>query len=203
MTDDTYKTIAAATEPDGNFRDRGSKFIGLLHPIQNEEEAKAILHTVKKQYYDATHHCYAYRFGPTGENYRANDDGEPSGSAGKPILNQLLSAEITNVLAIVVRYYGGTKLGVPGLINAYKEATRQAISEAEIVERTVNDRFEVKFEYVAMNDVMKAVKELSPTIVSQEMGLSCQMVLEIRQSLSAQLEERLSGKEMISIALLE
>ena len=203
MSNDTYKTIAAATEPEGNFRDRGSKFIGLLYPIQNEDEAKAILHTVKKQYYDATHHCYAYRFGPTGENYRANDDGEPSGSAGKPILNQLLSAEITNVLAVVVRYYGGTKLGVPGLINAYKEATRQAISEAEIVEKTVNDRFEVKFEYVAMNDVMKAVKELSPTIVSQDMGLSCQMVLEIRQSLSAQLEERLSGKEMITIELVE
>lgn len=203
MTDDTYKTIAAATEPEGNFRDRGSKFIGLLYPIQSEDEAKEVLHTVKKEYYDATHHCYAYRLGPKGENYRANDDGEPSGSAGKPILNQLLSAEITNVLAVVIRYYGGTKLGVPGLINAYKEATRQGISEAEIVEKTVNDRFEVKFEYVAMNDVMRAVKELSPTIISQDMGLSCQMVLEIRQSLSAQLEERLSGKEMITIALVE
>ncbi len=201
MAEDLYKTISKPAE--SNFRDHASKFIGYLYPIRNEEEVKQILLVLKKQHYDATHHCYAYRLGSKGEAFRANDDGEPSGTAGKPILNQLLSAQITNVLAVVVRYYGGTKLGVPGLINAYKEATKEAIGAATIIEETVNERMEVRFEYAAMNEVMRVVKDLNLTIVNQEMNLTCMMVLEIRQSLYATLEEKLSNKEKISIKKLK
>jgi len=201
MSEDLYKTISKPAE--SNFRDHASKFIGYLYPIRNEEEIKQVLSELKKHHYDATHHCYAYRIGPNGEAFRANDDGEPSGSAGKPILNQLLSAQLTNILAVVVRYYGGTKLGIPGLINAYKEATKEAISAATIIEETVNERFEVKFEYAAMNEVMRVVKDLNPIIVDQEMNLTCMMVLEIRQSLSLTLEDKLSNKERISIKKLK
>jgi len=201
MAEDLYKTISKPAE--SNFRDHASKFIGYLYPIRNEEEVKQILLVLKKQHYDATHHCFAYRLGSKGEAFRANDDGEPSGTAGKPILNQLLSAQITNVLAVVVRYFGGTKLGVPGLINAYKEATKEAIEAATIIEETVNERMEVKFEYAAMNEVMRVVKDLNLTIVNQEMNLTCMMVIEIRQSLYPTLEERLSNKERISIKKLK
>jgi len=201
MGEDLYKTISKPTE--SNFRDHASKFIGYLYPIRNEEEVKQILLVLKKQHYDATHHCYAYRLGSKGEAFRANDDGEPSGTAGKPILNQLLSAQITNVLAVVVRYFGGTKLGVPGLINAYKEATKEAIGAATIIEETVNERMEVKFEYAAMNEVMRVVKDLNLNIVNQEMNLTCMMVLEIRQSLYTTLEDKLANKERISIKKLK
>lgn len=197
MPEDLYKTISKPAE--SNFRDHASKFIGFLYPVRSEEEIKLLLSELKKQFYDATHHCYAYRLGPKGEIFRANDDGEPSGTAGKPILNQLLSAEVTNILAVVVRYYGGTKLGVPGLINAYKEATKEALSAATFIEETVNNQFEVCFEYAAMNEVMRVVKDLNPAIVDQEMNLTCRMILEIRQSLSHSLEEKLSNKERITI----
>ena len=197
MPEDLYKTISKPAE--SNFRDHASKFIGFLYPVRSEEEIKQHLSELKKQFYDATHHCYAYRLGPKGETFRANDDGEPSGTAGKPILNQLLSAEVTNILAVVVRYYGGTKLGVPGLINAYKEATKEALSAATFIEETVNNQFEVCFEYAAMNEVMRVVKDLNPAIVDQEMNLTCRMILEIRQSLSHSLEEKLSNKERITI----
>ncbi len=197
MPEDLYKTISKPAE--SNFRDHASKFIGFLYPVRSEEEIKLLLSELKKQFYDATHHCYAYRLGPKGEIFRANDDGEPSGTAGKPILNQLLSAEVTNILAVVVRYYGGTKLGVPGLINAYKEATKEALSAATFIEETVNNQFEVCFEYAAMNEVMRVVKDLNPAIVDQEMNLTCRMTLEIRQSLSHSLEEKLSNKERITI----
>ncbi len=197
MPDDLYKTISTPAE--SSFRDHASKFIGYLYPVRNEEEVKLHLSDLKKQYYDATHHCYAYRLGPKGETFRANDDGEPAGTAGKPILNQLLSAEVTYILAVVVRYFGGTKLGVPGLINAYKEATKEALSAAVLIEKTVNEQLEVNFEYAAMNEVMCVVKELNPTIVNQEMNLSCKMILEIRQSLFLSLEDRLSNKERISV----
>lgn len=197
MPEDLYKTISKPAE--SNFRDHASKFIGFLYPVRSEEEIKLLLSELKKQFYDATHHCYAYRLGPKGEIFRANDDGEPSGTAGKPILNQLLSTEVTNILAVVVRYYGGTKLGVPGLINAYKEATKEALSAAIFIEETVNNQFEVCFEYAAMNDVMRVVKDLNPAIVDQEMNLTCRMTLEIRQSLSHSLEEKLSNKERITI----
>ncbi len=197
MPDDLYKTISTPAE--SSFRDHASKFIGYLYPVRNEEEVKLHLSDLKKQYYDATHHCYAYRLGPKGETFRANDDGEPAGTAGKPILNQLLSAEVTYILAVVVRYFGGTKLGVPGLINAYKEATKEALSAAVLIEKTVNEQLEVNFEYAAMNEVMRVVKEFNPTIVNQEMNLSCKMILEIRQSLFQSLEDKLSNKERISI----
>jgi uncharacterized YigZ family protein len=148
------------------------------------------LEALRKRYFDATHHCYAWRLGPQGEQFRANDDGEPSGTAGRPILGQMLSAGVTNCLVVVVRYFGGTKLGVPGLIAAYKEATQEVLSVAEIVERTVDDRITIRFPYIVMNDVMKAVKEEQPQIEEQLFDNLCTMRLRIRRSQS----ERLVGK---------
>ena len=154
-----------------------------------------IVERLRKKYYDATHHCYAYRLGADGSVYRANDDGEPSGTAGKPILGQLLSADVTDCLVVVVRYFGGTKLGVPGLIGAYRESTAEVLAAAEIVEKTVDAIFTVVFPYVCMNDVMKVVKEEQPRIVSQSFDNVCTMTLAIRRSRAAALEKRLANAE--------
>ncbi len=185
---DIYRTIAAPAE--AYNRERSSKFLSYAYPVETEEEIREALEALRKRYFDATHHCYAWRLGPQGEHFRANDDGEPSGTAGRPILGQLLSAEVTNCLVVVVRYFGGTKLGVPGLIAAYKEATQEVLAASEIVERTVDDRITIHFPYVVMNDVMKAVKEEQPRIEEQLFDNRCTMRLRIRRSLS----ERLSGK---------
>ena len=150
-----------------------------------------ILDGLRKKYYDATHHCYAWRLGPGGAAFRANDDGEPSGTAGKPILGQLLSNNLTDCLIVVVRYFGGTKLGVPGLIAAYRESAAEAIAAARIVERTVDRRIRVDFPYVAMNDIMRAVKEMQPRIVAQNFDNLCTMHLTIRESRADELVERL------------
>lgn len=174
-----YKTIAEPVEV--TSRERGSRFLSYAYPVTNEEQIKAHLDELRKQYYDATHHCYAWRLGPRGERSRANDDGEPSGTAGKPILGQMLSHELTDILIVVVRYFGGTKLGVPGLIAAYKEGAQAAIEAARVIEKTVDVRLEVKFSYLSMNGVMKAVKELEPRIETQEFDNLCRMVLVIRQ----------------------
>lgn len=150
---------------------------------------------LRKRYYDATHHCYAYRLGADGGVYRANDDGEPSGTAGRPILGQMLSAGVTDCLIVVVRYFGGTKLGVPGLINAYRESAAGALAAAKIVEKTVDTIFTVAFPYVCMNDVMKTVKEEQPRIVSQHFDNLCTMTLAIRRSRAAALEAKLGNVE--------
>ena len=149
------------------------------------------LDALRKRYYDATHHCYAWRLGPRGEAFRANDDGEPSGTAGKPILGQLLSNDITDCLVVVVRYFGGTKLGVPGLIAAYRESAAEAIAAARIVERTVDRTIRVDFPYIAMNDIMRVIKEQQPKIASQEFDNLCTMVLTIRESRAGELTEKL------------
>lgn len=188
MENDTYLTLAAPAE--AYNRERSSKFLSYAYPVENEEQIREALEALRKRYFDATHHCYAWRLGPQGELFRANDDGEPSGTAGRPILGQMLSAGVTNCLVVVVRYFGGTKLGVPGLIAAYKEATQEVLSVAEIVERTVDDRITVRFPYIAMNDVMKAVKEEQPRIEEQLFDNLCTMQLLIRRSQS----ERLVGK---------
>ena len=141
--EDRYLTIAAPAEC--SSRERSSKFLSYIYPVRTEEEIRAHLESLRKRYYDATHHCYAWRLGAKGESFRANDDGEPSGTAGKPILGQLLSHELTYCLIVVVRYFGGTKLGVPGLIAAYKESAAEAIAAAEVVERTVDCEIVVDF----------------------------------------------------------
>ncbi|MBQ2993652.1 MAG: YigZ family protein [Alistipes sp.] len=164
------------------MRERSSKFLSFAYPVTCEEQIRAHLDALHKEYYDATHHCYAWRLGPQGETFRANDDGEPSGTAGKPILGQLLSHEVTDCLIVVVRYFGGTKLGVSGLIQAYKEAAADVLAECEIIEKTVDTVVCVYFSYVVMNDIMRIVKDESPRIVNQTFDNLCSMTLAIRRS---------------------
>lgn len=198
MAADSYKTIARPAET--TYRQLSSKFLTYAYPVESEAEIKERLDALRKKWYDATHHCYAWRLGPHGEQYRANDDGEPSSTAGKPILGQLLSEEITNCLVVVVRYFGGTKLGVPGLIAAYKESTVQVLSECEIVERTVDVVISVEFSYVVMNDVMRIVKDMQPRIVEQTFDNLCAMTLSIRESEAEQLMGRLEKVEGATIS---
>ncbi len=177
---DSYLTIESDAE--AIFKEKSSKFLCYAYHVESEEEITAHLELLRKRYYDATHHCYAWRLGPFGEKFRANDDGEPSSTAGKPILGQLLSREITNCLIVVVRYFGGTKLGVPGLISAYKESAAAVLDEAKVVERTVDTVVKVDFSYVVMNDVMRIIKDEQPTIVEQIFDNLCSMTLSIRNS---------------------
>jgi len=156
MFDDTYKTIVSITE--GIYRDKGSKFIAIAIPVTSENEVKLKIAEIKKQYFDARHHCYAYILGYKKSAYRINDDGEPSGTAGKPIHGQILSKDLTNILIVVVRYFGGVKLGVSGLITAYKEAAKAALECAQIVEKTVNETYLVYVNYELMNKVMQLLK---------------------------------------------
>lgn len=180
LFEDTYKTIAQPSE--GIFRDRGSKFIAYIFPIKSEEESKEILLRIKAEHPKARHHCWALRLTPDRNIFRLNDDGEPSGTAGRPILNTLLSFDVTNVFAVVVRYFGGTLLGVPGLINAYKSATVEALQAAEIIEKTVNDVYEITFDYLSMNDVMKVIKEENPEILNQQFDNRCSMEISVRKA---------------------
>lgn len=179
LFEDTYYTIAKTSE--GIFRDKGSKFIAYAYPFEAESDLKEIIADIKSQHPKARHHCWAYRFTPDRSVYRINDDGEPSGTAGRPILNVLLSKELTNVLVVVVRYFGGTLLGVPGLINAYKSATIEALERAEIVERTVEDVYEVHFDYVQMNDVMRVIKEENVRVIEQLFDNRCVIRFGIRK----------------------
>lgn len=156
MFEDTYKTIVGVSE--GIYREKGSKFIAFAIPVSSENEIKEKLIELKKEYFDARHHCYAYILGYNKSAYRINDDGEPSGTAGRPIYGQLLSKDLTNILVVVIRYFGGVKLGVSGLINAYKEATKSALESAQIIEKTVDETYIVHLEYEQMNKVMQILK---------------------------------------------
>ena len=187
--EDSYLTIAAPAE--AASRERSRKFPAYAYPVPQGEQIREILDGLRKKYYDATHHCYAWRLGPGGAAFRANDDGEPSGTAGKPILGQLLSNNLTDCLIVVVRYFGGTKLGVPGLIAAYRESAAEAIAAAEIVELTVDRTVRVDFPYVAMNAIMRVVKEQQPRIEEQTFDSLCTMRLAIRESRAAGLIEKL------------
>lgn len=180
LFDDTYKTIQEISE--GVYRDKGSKFIAYLYPLNSENDIKDIITALKAEHPKARHHCWAFRLSPDRTVFRLNDDGEPSGTAGRPILNTLLSNELTNVMAVVVRYFGGTLLGVPGLINAYKSATVEAVKNANIIEKTVNSVFRIEFGHPQMNEVMKIVKEEALKISNQNFDLNCSFSLEIRQS---------------------
>lgn len=177
---DSFFTVAAPAE--GLYKEKGSKFLAYIFEIRNEDEAVTIVADFKKRYHDARHHCYAYQLGVDSEKYRENDDGEPSGTAGKPIRGQIRSKGLTNVLVVVVRYFGGTKLGVSGLINAYKLAALDAIEQAVVVEKMVEGIVQFTFGYLVMNDVMKLIKELDCQIVSQEFGNSSNFTISIRKS---------------------
>lgn len=200
LFEDTYKTIRIPAE--GIFKDRGSKFLAYAYPIEHENEIKPLVENLKKEHFKAVHHCYAYRLGLDRSNFRVNDDGEPSGTAGKPILNTLLSQDLTNILVIVVRYFGGTLLGVPGLINAYKSATIEVLGVADIFEKTVNDVYNVSFDFVQMNDVMKVVKEFSLKIRNQTFDNQCTMELEFRKTLANQVIGKLEKIDGIVVEYL-
>jgi len=190
---DTYASIASRS--DGLFKDNGSRFIAQAWPVESEERVKEIVDGLKKEYHDARHHCYAYRIGLDGSTWRANDDGEPSGSAGRPILGQIDSAGLSDVLVVVVRYFGGIKLGIPGLIRAYKTATADALAQASVVEKVAGKDFRVEFPYLSMNAVMKVAKDLSLPQRDQSFAGHCSMVLRVRLSLEDPFRERMSGIE--------
>ena len=190
MASDEYKTINGTSE--GTYSEKRSKFLAFAHHVESEDEIKALLQEYKKEYYDARHVCYAYVLGPDRKTFRANDDGEPSSTAGKPILGQINSAELTDIFVAVVRYYGGVNLGTGGLIVAYRTATMEALANAEIVTREVEEQITYTFPYVMMNGVMKVVKEMRPRIVSQNFESTCEIKLAIRQSEAQQLRDRLA-----------
>ncbi len=198
MSTDTYKTIAAPSE--GIYTEKRSKFIAIALPVRTVEEVKQYLETYQKKYYDARHVCYAYMLGHERKDFRANDNGEPSGTAGKPILGQINSYELTDVLIIVVRYFGGIKLGTSGLIVAYRTAASEALTNAKIEERTVDDMLTVLFEYPFMNDVMRIVKEEQPDILEQSYDMDCRMTLRIRRSMMSKLRARLEKVETLRVA---
>ncbi|WP_410221647.1 YigZ family protein [Pedobacter sp.] len=180
LFNDTYQTISHISE--GIFRDKGSKFIGYAYPIKSENEIKEIISKLKIEHPKARHHCWAIRLTPDRSVFKVNDDGEPSGTAGRPILNTLLSADVTNILVVVVRYFGGTLLGVPGLINAYKNATQEALNNNEIVTRTVNDVYKIEFDYLDMNAVMRIVKEEDLSVLNQHFDIQCVLEFEVRKT---------------------
>ena len=175
---DAYRSIAARSE--GLFKDNGSRFIALAYPVETEEEVKEIVAGLKKEYHDARHHCYAYRLGYKGDRFRANDDGEPSGSAGRPILGQIDSLGLSDILVVVVRYFGGIKLGIPGLIRAYKTSTADALAQAEIVDKVAGKFFRVTFDYLSMNGVMKVLKDMGLTPSAQDFGMECALEVRVR-----------------------
>lgn len=193
--EDVYKTIKEPAE--GLYKEKGSRFIALAYPVENEDEIKTIVACLKEQYYDARHHCFAWRLGVAKTCFRANDDGEPSSTAGKPILGQIQSQDLTNILIVVVRYFGGTKLGVSGLINAYREAATDVLRNAVVIEKTVDERLRIRFSYLVMNDIMKIVKEEVPEILERHFELECEMLLSIRQKDMLVLRSRLAQIESV------
>jgi len=199
LFDDTYKTLASPSE--GFFKDRGSKFISFAFPILNETDVKAHLAALRDLHPKAVHHCFAYRLGQDRMSYKISDDGEPSGTAGRPILNTLFSKEVTNLLIVVVRYFGGTLLGVPGLINAYKMATESALAEGTIVSRYLFNVYELKFAYIQMNDVMRIVKEMELPVLQQHFEMECSMMLEVRNTLTERFIARCGKVEELSVSL--
>lgn len=194
--EDVFKTIEAQAE--GIYKEKGSRFIALAYPVTREEEIRDIIAGLKEKYYDARHHCYAWRLGAAKTHFRANDDGEPSSTAGKPILGQIQSNDLTNILIVVIRYFGGIKLGVSGLINAYREAAADALRNALIIEKTVDEQLRIHFSYMVMNDVMKIVKEEEPEVLERNFEMECDMLLSIRQKDMPALRARLEKIESLT-----
>ena len=188
MNDDTYYMLA--TRGEGLYKEKGSKFIASAFTVMSEDEAKAAITEIRKKYFDARHHCYAYMIGPDKKIFRASDDGEPSGTAGKPILNQILSKDVTNVCVVVTRYFGGIKLGTSGLINAYKTASREALDNAQIVEKTINDFYSLEFEYPLMNEVMRIMKEEDLEQLNPRFELDCYLEFSTRKNDASRISEK-------------
>ena len=200
MFDDTYKTLAAPSE--GLYKEKGSKFLAFAYPVRTLDEVKAHLEQLRKDYFDARHHCYAYILGPNKDAWRANDDGEPSGTGGRPIHGQLLSADLTDTLIVVVRYFGGILLGASGLANAYKTAARDAIDHATIIEKTINVRYRLLFQYETMNDVMRILKEFDLKPENQHFELDCTLEADVRQSESVRFYDRVFELRTVKIEVV-
>lgn len=200
MFEDTYKTIAKPSE--GSYSEKRSKFLAYAFPVQNEQEVKARLTEIQKKHWDARHHCYAYILGPHKDAYRLNDNGEPSGTAGRPIYGQLLSKDLTNTLVIVVRYFGGIKLGVSGLQNAYKVAAKEALDAAVIEERTIQEQYQVVFEYVKMNDIMQILKDPEIQVLDRQSDMRCTYTISVRQRDADRVTEALRKVSMTEVVAL-
>ena len=188
---DAYRSIAAPSE--GLFKDNGSRFIALAYPVETEEEVKSIVAGLRKEYHDARHHCYAYRLGYQGDVFRSSDDGEPSGSAGRPILGQIDSAGLSDILVVVVRYFGGIKLGIPGLIRAYKTSTADALSQATVLAKVAGQHFRLHFDYLSMNAVMKVLKDMDIPQRAQSFGADCSLEVRVRLSALEDFKKRMEG----------
>lgn len=199
---DTYKTITEASE-EILFKDKNSKFFGYAFPVKSEEEAKEHLEALKKQHHQARHWCYAWQTGKEDFQYRANDDGEPSNSAGMPIYGQIQSFEVTNILVVVVRYFGGIKLGVGGLINAYKTAAQMALQTSKIVERTIDKKFLIKFDYPEINIVMRMIKENNLKVLDQNLELDCKIYISVRKKDSEEIFQKFDSTYKVEIKELE
>ena len=192
-----YKSISSISR--GEYREKGSRFIAIAYPVHTEDEVKEIVADVKKEYHDARHHCYAYVIGPDKEFIRSNDDGEPSHSAGKPIFTQIEIRDLTNILVVVVRYFGGTLLGVGGLINAYKSAASEALENAKIYVRAMKERFRLEFNYPQMNPVMSLLKEKDLEVISRNFELSCSIIVEMPKERAAAFLERCKRIENLKV----
>jgi len=201
MESDSYRTIKKISQ--GIYKDKGSRFISFAYPVTDKESVKEIIDNLRKVYHDARHHCYAYMIGHEKMVWRINDDGEPSGTAGRPILGQINSFDLTNILIVVVRYFGGTLLGVPGLINAYRSAAENAIGNSEIIECTVKEYYQITFPYSALNDVMRILKEENVDQSDQLFDLECNIIISIRSLSSDKVMRRLSRIEGFQQRFLE
>lgn len=199
---DEFKTISKAS-PEVLFKEKGSKFLGYAFPISSEEEVISILQGLKEKHHKARHWCYAWRLGVETETFRANDDGEPNNSAGQPIYGQILSFELTNILVVVVRYFGGTKLGVGGLVQAYKTAANLALESSSIIQKTVNVFFEIEFDYIDMNRIMRVIKEENISIIEQKMEMSCCFKISIRKKEAQNIRNKIENLRCARITELE
>lgn len=200
MFEDSYKTIAKPAE--GSYSEKRSKFLAYAFPVQSEQEVKQRLAEIQKKHWDARHHCYAYILGPHKDAYRLNDNGEPSGTAGRPIYGQLLSKDLTNTLVIVVRYFGGIKLGVSGLQNAYKVAAKEALDAAVIEERTIQEQYRVVFEYVQMNDIMQILKDPEIQVLDRQSDMRCTYTISVRQRDADRITDALRKVAMTEVTAL-
>jgi uncharacterized YigZ family protein len=201
MESDIYKTIKSFSE--GNYKEKGSRFLAFAYPVASLEEIRPVIEGIRKEYHDARHHCYAYMIGKDRLIWRTNDDGEPSGTAGRPILGQINSSGLTNILIVVSRYFGGTLLGVSGLINAYRSAAADAIGNADIIDRALHEYYTIGFPYTSMNDVMKILKEEDTGQSGQSFELECSVIIDFRVSAREKIISRLSRVEGLKYRYLE
>lgn len=197
---DSYKTITAPSR-ESLYKEKGSKFYGLAFPVTDETQINEIIEKVKKEHYKARHWCYAWQIGKQKEQFRANDDGEPSNSAGMPIYGQIESYDLTNLLIIVVRYFGGVKLGVGGLVRAYKTAAKLALDESNIVTKTINDELRLIFEYKDMNRIQRVIKKYNIPIIGQKLALNCEYTISIRKSETEMIKKAFDELRCVSIKL--